>query len=57
MSKLYMVVGQDSVTKFLAEGWELYGSPQLDSKGWFRQAIVKDENAEKKGKDKFEAEP
>lgn len=39
---LYMVVGQDMVTKWLQEGWELYGSPMFNgNNGWTSQAIVK----------------
>lgn len=39
-----MVVGQDVVTKWLSEGWELYGSPVIDAQGWVRQALTKEEN-------------
>lgn len=40
--EIYMVVGQDVVTNWLKEGWELYGSPMWDSNsGWARQAMVK----------------
>lgn len=39
---LYMVVGQDQVTNWLKNGWELYGFPMWDSNsGWARQAMVK----------------
>lgn len=41
-STTYMVVGQDGVTKWLDEGWELYGNPMLGTNSNFAyQAIVK----------------
>ncbi|HEU5186884.1 MAG TPA: DUF1737 domain-containing protein [Candidatus Saccharimonadales bacterium] len=38
----YMVVGQDTVTKWLNDGWELYGNPMLATNSNFAyQAIIK----------------
>lgn len=50
---LYMVVGQDMVTFWLGQGWELYGSPTLDKYGWARQPMIKppNSNVSKEGED------